>query len=60
MTTRPQKKSRANLRRMPGSIAALLVYLTRRELKESTIEMPMMKRKVGKTRSVGVKPFHSE
>jgi hypothetical protein len=35
------------------------VAFARRACVEKTVEMPTRKRKVGKTRSVGVKPFQS-
>ncbi len=46
-------------RKVWKSSEGLVSPLARRAWVEKTVEMPTRKRKVGKTRSVGVKPFQS-
>ena len=58
-TTRPSRYKMTDRRRTWTKSDCLVAPCASRDAVEKTVEMPTRKRKVGKTRSVGVKPFHA-
>ncbi len=59
LTSRPRRKRMTARRKVWRRRDFRVAPLARRASVEKTVEMPTTKRKVGKTRSVGVKPFQA-
>src|ERR1700735_4054796 len=60
LTKRPRRKRKTKRRRIWGIWESGVAPRLKRDSSEMTVVTPTRKRKVGKTRSVGVQPFHAE